>query len=225
MDQDLRYELKMAINGRLLPNARNWLRLHPAGFRTAYPTRLVNSLYLDTPHLNALTANIIGVSDRQKLRLRWYGDFQQNPVIQPVLELKFKHNLVGGKQRFALSEPLDLRQPWSIILATLSEQVPSKWRPLLTAASQPTLINQYHRDYFVTPDSQIRATLDYAQKAWDQRLSPRPNWHHPLPSDDLLIIEIKGDVAQAERLEAIMAHFPAQRTRNSKYANGLLASL
>lgn len=225
MDQDLRYELKMAVNGRLLPNARNWIRLHPAGFRPTYPTRLVNSLYLDTPHLNALTANIVGASDRQKLRLRWYGDFRQNPVIQPMLELKFKHNLVGGKKRFPLSAPLDLRQPWSVILATLYKQVPTDWQSLLAAASQPTLINQYRRDYFVTPDGQIRATLDYDQRAYNQQFSPRPNFHHPLPDDDLLVIEIKSEVAQADRLEAIMAHFPAQRTRNSKYANGMLASL
>lgn len=225
MDQDLRYELKMAVNGRLLPNARNWLRLHPAGFRPAYPIRLVNSLYLDTPHLNALTANIVGVSDRQKLRLRWYGDFRQNPVIQPMLELKFKHNLVGGKKRFPLPTSLDLRQPWSVILATLYKQVPTDWQPLLAAASQPTLINQYRRDYFVTPDGQIRATLDYDQRAYDQRFTPRPNLYHPLPAADLLVIEVKSEVAQADRLEAIMAHFPAQRTRNSKYANAMLASL
>lgn len=225
MDQDLRYELKMAVNGRLLPNARNWLRLHPAGFRTAYPTRLVNSLYLDTPHLNALTANVIGVGRRQKLRLRWYGSFQENPIIQPVLELKFKENMVGGKKRFPLPNALDLRQPWPVLLAALYEQAPPDWQPLLTAASQPTLLNQYSRDYFTTPDGQIRATLDYNQKAYDQRLSQRPNLHNPLPNDDLLIIEVKSDLAQADRLETIMALFPTQRTRNSKYANGMALSL
>ena len=71
---NLRYELKLVCDGRLLPQARSWIRLHPAVFMTAYPPRQVNNIYLDTPALVSLNANLAGFSKRQKFRLRWYAD-------------------------------------------------------------------------------------------------------------------------------------------------------
>jgi hypothetical protein len=53
----LRYELKLVCEAPYLAQARSWLRLHPEGFRVAFPPRMVNSLYLDTPHLNSFNAN------------------------------------------------------------------------------------------------------------------------------------------------------------------------
>lgn len=227
MDQDLRYELKAAVNGRYLPNVRNWLRLHPEGFRTAYPPRTVNSLYLDTPELDTFNENLLGVSMRRKLRLRWYGELDQAEpqIVNPTLELKFKDNLVGGKKRHPLSMTLDLAQPWSRLVLQIRRALPPAWQDLLDMANQPTLLNQYRRDYFVTPDKAIRATLDYQQRAYDQRLGRSPNVKRPLRLDNLLVIEIKSDLTQEERLEEIMAHFPVPRSRNSKYANGILAAL
>ncbi|MEM7118596.1 MAG: polyphosphate polymerase domain-containing protein [Chloroflexota bacterium] len=227
MDQDLRYELKAAVNGRYLPNVRNWLRLHPEGFRTAYPSRRVNSLYFDTPELDAFNENLMGVSQRRKLRLRWYSNLDSGApqIVSPTLELKFKDNLVGGKKRISLPLTLDLTQPCPALVQQVRQAVPSAWQDLLSMVSQPTLLNSYQRDYFVTPDNAIRATLDYQQVAYDQRLGRVPNVKRPLPLENLLVIEIKSDLTQEERLEEIMAYFPVPRSRNSKYANGVLAAL
>ena len=86
-ETELRHELKMTADGHWLAQARTWIRLHPAGFRTTFPTRLVNNLYLDTPHLNSFNANQAGVSTRQKLRLRWYGEMT-TITESPVLEMQ-----------------------------------------------------------------------------------------------------------------------------------------
>lgn len=224
MDQDLRYELKVAVNGRLLPNIRNWLRLHPAGFRTAYPSRIVNSLYFDTPDLDAFQENLAGVAERRKLRLRWYGSLNSGQISDPTLELKYKENLVGGKKRLGLALTLDLAQPWSQLMVQLRHALPLAEQNLLNVASQPTLLNQYKRDYFVTPDGTVRATLDYQQRAYDQRLGRLPNIKRPLPLEDLVVIELKSGLDQEARLEEMMAHFPAQRSRNSKFVNGVVVS-
>ena len=93
----LRYELKLVCEPHRLAQARSWIRLHPARFVVAYPPRRVNSLYLDTPDLSSLGENLAGVSDRQKLRLRWYGDSVR--AIEPLLELKQKRNLLGRKKQ------------------------------------------------------------------------------------------------------------------------------
>lgn len=218
-DTDLRYELKLVCAPHLLPQARSWIRLHPAGFVAAYPPRRVNSLYLDTLHLSSLSENLAGLSARDKLRLRWYGEAMTD--IQPYLELKQKRNMLGKKRRYLLPCKLDMSAPWSEILETIRANVGPDWRAILQTVNRPTLLNHYRREYYVTPDSAIRATLDFAQAAYDQRLVLRPNLQARLPSADNVVIEIKSGQEQAERLPEIVARFPAPRSRNSKYVGGL----
>jgi hypothetical protein len=220
---DLRYEVKLVCDSHWLPQARSWIRLHPAGFIVAYPPRRVNSLYLDTPHLSGLNDNLAGLTVRHKLRLRWYGD--ETTHVQPYLELKQKRDLLGQKKRCLLPCQVDLTQPWRQILELIHANAGPDWQTLLQTVNQPTLLNGYQREYYVTPDGAIRATLDFHQMAYDQRLSPRPNLRIRLPIADLVVIEIKAAQEQAERLQEIAACFPARRSRNSKYAGGLLTAL
>jgi hypothetical protein len=219
----LRYELKLACDPHWLAQARSWIRLHPAGFVVAYPPRRVNSLYLDTPHLSSFDENLAGVSERQKLRLRWYGEDVWG--IEPVLELKQKRDLLGIKKQVRLSCKLDLTSSWREILGAIRTCVEPEWRVLLQAAEQPTLFNHYQREYYATPDGALRATLDYACTAYDQRLSLRPNLCIPLPIADRVVIELKAAPEHADRLQEAVAQFPVLRTRNSKYAGGLQAAL
>ena len=71
---DTRYELKQTYSELFLPELRSWVQMHPAGFRTAYPPRWVNSIYFDTPDLDSFNDHIAGVPVRRKLRYRWYGE-------------------------------------------------------------------------------------------------------------------------------------------------------
>jgi hypothetical protein len=223
MSTDLRYELKLVCDAHRLPQARSWIRLHPAGFVVAYPPRRVNSLYLDTPHMSSFSENLAGVSARQKLRLRWYGDGVTD--VQPSLELKQKRNLLGRKKRALLRCKLDLASPWIEVLKVVRASAEPEWQALLQTVDQPTLLTSYQREYYVTPDGAIRITFDYAQAAYDQRLSPHPNLRLRLPIADRVVVEIKAAAEQAERLPEIAAQFPMQRSRNSKYAGGLLIAL
>ncbi len=230
MKDDLRYELKLVCAPQQLPRARSWIRLHPASLRVAFPPRRVNSLYLDTYHLSSLNDNLMGLAQRQKLRLRWYGD--ELTVVQPVLELKQKHNLVGCKAQVQLACKLDLSWTWAEILETLRAEIRScgqqsdqKLASALQTVNQPTLLNHYQREYYVTPDGAIRVTLDFDQAACDQRLAPRPNLRLRLPIADATVIEIKTSREHAARLPEIAACFPLHRSRNSKYALGMTVAL
>jgi hypothetical protein len=219
----LRYEVKMVCGHDMLAQARSWIRLHPAGFVVTYPPRRVNSLYLDTPHLRSLSENLAGLSARQKLRLRWYGE--QVTDIQPYLELKRKRNLLGRKERCLLPCRLDLTLSWGEILRVIRAHAGPGWQTLFHTVDQATLLSRYQREYYATPDGTIRVTLDFAQAAYDQRLSPRPNLRVRLPIADTVVIEVKTGQEQAERLEEVVARFPVRRSRNSKYVGGLLAAL
>lgn len=220
---EVRYELKLPCDASLLAQVRSWIRLHPEGFRTAYPTRQVNNLYLDSPGLTNLAENLAGQAERRKLRYRWYGRLPQPPVVKATLELKIKHGSVGDKRRLALETPLDLTQPYQQILADLQAEVPDDWLPWVLKANRAALINHYRRDYFVSPDGVIRCTLDYEQTFYDQRYSVRPNLTHLLVAKDQIVIEIKAPVELEERLESAMNFFPIPRHRHSKYVDGLLS--
>ena len=222
-ETELRHELKVVADSHRLAQARSWIRLHPAGFRTTFPPRLVNNLYLDTLHLNSFSANQAGVSIRQKLRLRWYGTTTLLTE-QPILELKCKADLLGNKKLQALDCVLDWQRPYRHILQTIRDSAGEKWTAWLNAAGQPMLINQYRREYFGSIDGHLRATLDYAQVAYDQRLASRPNLQRPQPLASFVVIEMKAAPEYSSALEAAMAHFPLPRSRNSKYMNGVAAS-
>jgi hypothetical protein len=120
-DRGWRYELKMACDLARLAQARTWIRLHPAGFRTAFPPRTVNNLYFDTPDLNSLFANTYGVGSRQKLRLRWYGETLPTTLSHSVLELKYKDNMLGNKKTEGLDCTLDFSQTYRQIRQTIQE--------------------------------------------------------------------------------------------------------
>jgi len=222
-DPDLRYEVKFVCDAHWLPQARSWIRLHPAGFVVTYPPRRVNSLYLDTPHLSGLDDNLQGNAWRQKLRLRWYGDEMAD--IQPVLELKQKRNLLGRKKRYPLPVRLDLALPWAEIMRVVRANAAPEWQMILQTMNQPVLLNHYQREYYATPDGAIRVTLDFAQAAYEQRLSLRPNLRVRLPVADTVVVEVKAGQDQAEQLPDIVARLPVLRTRHSKYVSSLLMAM
>ena len=221
---NLRYELKLTCNSRQQAQARQWIRLHPAGFVKTFEKRRVNSLYLDTPNLQSYHGNLSGIADRKKLRLRWYGPLN-GQTTNPTLELKRKAGLLGDKKQQALNCTIDWSSPYTEILSAIQKAADEKWQPMLQTAFQPTLINSYTREYFATADGAVRATLDYDQVAFNQRLSGRPNFGRRLLNQNFVVIEIKGAQETSNRLEEIMGHFPTQRTRNSKYVNGVSAQL
>jgi hypothetical protein len=220
---NLRYEIKLTCDPHWLHQARSWIRLHSEGFGVAYPPRRVNSLYLDTLALTGLNENLVGVIERQKLRLRWYGDVLTE--VKPNLELKQKYNMLGNKKVYPFPCSLDLTQPWQDVLSVIRANVPPDWQILLQIVNQPALLNRYQREYYVTPDGAVRATLDFDQIAYDQRLSPHLNLRYPLVMPDNVVVELKADQEHLKRLEEIAGGFPIPRNRNSKYVRGLLSAL
>ncbi|MEM9775592.1 MAG: VTC domain-containing protein, partial [Chloroflexota bacterium] len=172
---NLRYELKLTCDNHQLAQARQWIRLHPAGFLKTYEKRRVNSLYFDTPNLQSYHGNLSGIAERKKLRLRWYGPISE-PTNNPVLELKCKAGLLGDKNQQRLNCTINWSWPYADILKTIRTTADQAWQPVLQTAFQPTLINSYTREYFATGDGAVRATLDHDQVAFNQRLSGRPNF-------------------------------------------------
>lgn len=218
----LRYELKLASETISPSLARSWIRLHPEGFRVAYPAREINNLYFDTVDLQSFNDNLSGVNERRKLRLRWYGELAANKASNPILELKLKENMLGDKKAQKLDLILDLSRTFAEILETIRCHTAGKWRSRLLTFTQPTLINRYRREYYVSPDGVIRITLDHNLVSYDQRMGSRPNLKRRLPRSASVVIEVKAGPEYQERLQRVMGYFPIARTRSSKYVNGVM---
>ena len=133
--------------------------------------------------------------------------------------------MLGNKKRLKLSCTLDMRRPWSDILHLVRENAGDKWQRWLQAATQPTLINQYQREYYASPDGAVRATLDFNHRFFNQQYRLRPNLQQRLFPPDSVVIEVKSSPGYGPRLQSGMAFFPLPRSRNSKYINGVAAAL
>ena len=65
-------------------------------FKIQHPKRTVNSLYFDDHNNTSVKQNLDGLTDKSKIRLRWYG--KNNFLISNAfLELKIKKNFLNYK--------------------------------------------------------------------------------------------------------------------------------
>lgn len=92
----MRYERKYRVESLDLSHVKQAVRNHPVSFRTLFPDRQVNNLYLDTSDLHFFQENLAGVAIRRKYRIRWYGESLEK-VEAPVLEVKLKEGELGEK--------------------------------------------------------------------------------------------------------------------------------
>ena len=220
--EDSRMEIKFVGYSVNYDAVLNAIRMHPAGFIVPYPARQVNNVYFDTFDYFALAENLSGVSSRTKLRYRWYGD-----SLTPdsgALEVKCKRNYFGWKLRYNVRElRYRTRASWQAIRRAMLQQVPADAKLWLDSNPLPVMINRYHRNYFVSSDGKMRATIDTRQEVWDQRFESRPSFNHKANLPDTLVVEFKFDRDLQPIASKLLQGFPLRVSRHSKYVNAALA--
>jgi hypothetical protein len=218
-----RYEIKLVCPAVVAPQVRALVHLHPEGFRVAYPPRWVNSVYFDSFDVEGVMDNLDGASERDKLRWRWYGP--DWPIERSHLELKRKRGMAGFKELCSIGAAFDPRQAtWHEALAFLRRHADDNFRVWLSQISCATILTRYEREYYASPDGEIRLTLDTRLSTLDQRFSRRPNLNRPSPPPGTMLIELKAEASQAQRLSQVINALPFRRERNSKYVNGFLVT-
>ena len=217
-----RHEIKFAGYSIEYDRLRQWLMLHPDGFVSPYPDRQVNNVYFDTYDYRAYAENLAGVSERSKLRYRWYGD-SAGPV-QGSLEVKQKRNHFGWKLRYPVAEPpWHEGASWRQIRSNLREQLPYEGRLWLDQNPLPAMLNRYQRQYFVTSDGLVRATIDVNQQVYDQRYGAAPNFSRSAVMQDTLVVEFKFAREDRQKVVAMLRGFPLRIGRHSKFMNAMRA--
>ena len=216
-----RYERKFTIPDSYSTKAIElFIKKNKALFREVYHQRQVNNIYFDTPNYQDYFDNVLGVSVRRKIRIRWYGE-TFGEIKKPVLEIKIKKGLVGDKWSYKL-KPFTLDSNFSN--ETIQILFKESGLPLSILEStkmvSPTLLNSYTRRYYLSADNKFRVTLDFNLLYY--RIDKRFNNFNLKPvKDDNKIVELKYGLEDDRIANAITTQFPFRLNKNSKYVNGV----
>lgn len=219
-DLDFRFERKLHAVDMPLSQIELLVKLHPAHFYKPFPERWINNVYFDTPRHNAYKAHVHGTADRQKYRIRWYGD-RLGHIEKPVLEIKGKKGLVGSKLHFKL-KPFDFDGGFNLkqIQDDARSTDSSKNMSGVFCSLIPTVFNRYRRQYFVTSDQKFRLTVD-TNLSFRAIKGFNHSFRDYYEETRLSIIEIKYDSSDDKQAQRIISRFPFRVSKFSKYIMGV----
>ncbi|MFC2001747.1 VTC domain-containing protein [Chloroflexota bacterium] len=215
----LRYERKFLISELSRFEVEAIVKLHPAIFSEIYQQRFVNNIYFDTINASSFADNVSGVSERLKVRVRWYGDVF-GLIEKPILEFKTKKGLTGGKVRFPINSfyldsnySLGVQQD-SFIKSGIPDILLEYLKPL-----RFTLLNHYSRKYFESANRKFRITIDFDMESF--KIDSRNNsFIEEIIDRKHTILELKYSDEHDEEARLITNYFPFRMTKSSKYVTG-----
>ena len=190
-NSDWRFEKKFIVESHLFTSVlKSFLQ---DGWYEIFPDRYVNSVYFDDIKFTSYYENLLGISDRVKYRLRFYGYTFRG---EGVYERKIRHSDVNTKKTIKVSD--------------LSLDLGKLQFPEMTALS-PVVHVRYKRKYFFNSILDCRMTID-------SDLEYKCLRSKNLVNDGRLVIEIKSNNENCqENLPEILSF----NTRNSKYCSSV----
>ena len=217
-----RYERKFCVDDLSCHELYAIVKHHRAMFSNIFQPRYVNNIYLDDHCLGNYWDNVTGSMSRLKVRIRWYGELF-GMISKPVLELKMKEGLIGFKSSYLLP-PFEIGSGFDreVVRSALKQaEIPES---LLVELSimEPSLLNRYRREYFMSADKRFRITIDTEMQfvKADQRMNAFLN---RTKNHTDTVLELKYTPENDEHAAAITNVFPFRITRNSKYVCGVQA--
>jgi SPX domain protein involved in polyphosphate accumulation len=216
MSSDYRYEIKFVLDNARLSDAMQWLYNETLA-NERYTKRRVNSIYFDDVGFSSVRDNLAGISKRNKLRLRWYGD-QENSL--PFFEVKTKNGRLGYKTSYPIkSIEGDLLK---LSMDEITDRCIKDLSSLNVVHDEylvPTLYVNYEREYYETHDG-IRITIDQDIHFSDAQLHTALNENSLFPYP-FKVMEIKFESSMKESVAELMRPLHITPKRHSKYLIGL----
>lgn len=193
-----------------------------------YPEGKVNSLYFDTIDLDEYYKSESGDFNKDKVRIRWYGDVNENIGTTPVyLELKSRQGFASSKQRIQLIVPSYLLKP-----ENLGKGIVDKTRLIDTLAGfkhfpdkpmRPIIKISYYRYRFNEMFTRTRVSLDHS--ICSTMIAPDLGYRERelrLPGG---VIEIKGQKIELPETIKRIKLLDTDWSRFSKYSLSIDAHL
>ena len=216
MSSDYRYEIKFVLDNSRLSDAMQWLYNETTAIKT-YDNRKVNSIYFDDVGFSSVRDNLAGISQRNKLRLRWYGE-QKHTL--PIFEVKTKNGRLGCKTTYPIQSienslmKLNIDKITSKCISGLEEQ-----NIVFDEHLVPTLQVNYEREYYETHDG-IRITIDQNIQFSDTQLHTTLDENNSFPYP-FKVMEIKFEPSMKDKVAKLIKPLHITPKRHSKYLVGL----
>lgn len=215
---EARFEDKFPLTNDEVGLFRYWLTsVDGAQFRTAFPNRIVNSIYFDSPELDSYLDNVEGAGSRRKVRLRWYGETFEPQWLR--FEVKIRSAGCGTKRLYELDGSRLPLEPYRSLASRLRRTLPSELRIDLDESPVAYLISRYRREYYVT-SSGIRLTVD-SRMGSRRLIGSRFVMPRMLSSSITTVVELKYAVDNAQTARRALSGFPLSPGKNSKYAQAV----
>ena len=208
----MRFEKKYIIELSQLNKLRSAI-ISSKSFRINHAPQMVNNLYYDNNIYNAVDENLLGLSDRIKYRIRWYG---MNKKIRAKFEKKCRKdigNFKEGNNKILLDE-----NPWNIKVSDL---------PMLSEINKlsaldiknvnhfsPAVLNRYNREYYINKTGD-RLTID-------RDIIYRNCRNGITKNDTKIVVELKYNSDKIN--DGLIDFFNLTISKNSKYVNGILST-
>lgn len=196
------------------------------GFNEIYQRRMVNNIYYDDQAMSFYTQNVAGDSQREKYRLRWYGDAFE-VIKNPTLEVKKKYGDVGDKfsykmKGFELSlMEVTAQEAYLTILKELKKKGDDTVYSTMQRL-QPVLYNAYERRYFLSNCGRFRITLDYNMHFYNPNITTFKDSKRGL---DDIVLELKYEREHDFDARQLAQEIDARLSKNSKYVRGVEINL
>jgi len=216
-----RYERKFMISELDFQSIEHLIKHNPAMFLERFTERRVNNLYFDSVDFRNYHEKVAGISERLKIRIRWYGKLF-GLIKNPVLEIKIKKGELNHKVSFKLKSFI-LDESFSSELLQKKVFEKSKLPDLIVEMlrlSRPILSNSYKRKYFQSTNKKYRITLD-KNLVFFKIKNKNNNFNEKFLDRDNQILEIKYSEDCDDGVSEITKHFPFRLTATSKYIYGV----
>ena len=223
ISKSLRYELKFVCDQARQNEIFNWLFLK-TDMVEVYQPRIVNSVYFDNFAFKSASDNLLGQSNRNKYRLRWYNEIVSKKTSSPIFEIKKKHNRLNLKEKIKISgftnTPLEMK------VCSIQEKIKKdiklnhENKSILNDVNLITLFCSYKRKYFESKIHEVRVTVDesinYKLPIKNLFLSKcQVSFNHKI------ILEIKFPKENSKIVTEMLKTLATSSIRHSKYIVGL----
>lgn len=214
MTKNLRLERKWVFNNTDKITLLSSLINSNLYFKEHFEERYVNSIYYDNLSLTSAVDNFAGNSDREKFRVRWYGE-DVDFLNKPILERKIKKNFYGYKKYYQLKN-FDKKKFNEKNLSILTKNINFL---IKDKNLHPVSLTSYKRIYLISSNDQVRATLDF-----DLKYKKLMNY---IEDFYLYVNDIILEIKYPYNLDSYVRNELSGITRvskNSKYVNSILKS-
>ncbi len=188
-----RIEEKLLIDTNKIIDFKSFL--FKKDIKQIYEPRKIYSLYFDNQNYDMYNDSIEGLTPRKKIRVRNYPNTKDEKLYLEVkissVEGRFKTREVLSKNKFNELKTTGI----------LDSQY---------GICKPCLYVMYYREYFKINDVRISIDNNINYKLFDENIQKYV---------DSSIVEIKTSIKK--NLDNLTRDFPFQRTRFSKYCNGV----